>query len=142
MGEVWLHCVPLWLVSSDVRGISFRNLVAANNRHPNTEWVKSQQKSRGRTAPEFINSGAWSHHKDPGSFHLSALPPSMRAHSSPCTLAITAPIPGLKSDLNHGEKMPYLYLWLLVIAQTSFPETSLRTFLQDSLARKVPHAYG
>lgn len=131
-----------WLVSSDARGISLRSLMAANNRHPSAEWFRPQRKSRGRAAPEFLNSGAWSHHKDPGPFHLSALPPSMCAQSSPGTLAITAPIPGLKSGLNHGEKMPCRYLWLLVTAQTSFPETSLRTFLQDSLARKVPHAYG
>lgn len=109
-GRVLFICLPsFWFANSHVRGISFRNLLAAKNKTPNTEWVKPPGNSRGRMAPEWINPGAWWHHQGrediTGDFLPSFCSAPLCVHLVP--LAVTWWWPQFQAsnlDLSHGGK--------------------------------------
>lgn len=111
---LFIRLPSFWFANSRVRGTSFRNLLAAKIKTPNTEWVKPPGHCRGRLAPEWINPGAGDITKgvrtSPGiSFPLSALLPSACPPSAPCSYMMTATIPGLKARPEPGRKMPHLF---------------------------------
>ena len=108
---LFIRLPPFWFANSPVRGTLFRNLLAAKNKTPNTEWVKPPGHCRGRLAPsgliqEFgdITKGV---RTSPGiSFPL--LLPLACPLSAPCSYMMTATIPGLKARPEPRRKMPYL----------------------------------